>query len=199
MSDETYNVRQPATPPAQEPGPGEDRVPTIRTTPVDADAEALPDQAAQYVGPQAAPKISEHKTIDMVPVRLAPEVDPRRALTRRLETPSDGGTARTLLLAAGVVCLVLAAIIGVMRWLRPAGSDTASVDGVAPVAAPSVAVEQPAVPAAAALTVPTESGPVDSEATTAPAPADERPASSATPANKTSAKPAQKGKQLWLE
>src|SRR5262245_3963397 len=103
MSDESYNVRHPATAPAAE-EPADERVPTIRTTPVDADPDALPDQASQYVAPQAAPKMSEHKTIDMVPVRLAPEVDPRRAMTRRIETPSDGSAARFWLFFAGVVC-----------------------------------------------------------------------------------------------
>ncbi len=197
MSDESSNVRPSATAPhgaAAE--PGDERVPTIRTTPVDADPDALPEQASQYVAPQAAPKISEHKTIDMVPVRLAPDVDPRRAMTRRLEPASDVGKARVLLLSAGVVFLLLAAIIGALRLLRASVPDraesanNASLDAVGPQASAA----EPVVPAAATLTP----APLEAPAPAAASAAERASSSEANAVTKPAAKP-QKGKQLWLE
>ncbi len=50
----------------------DDREPTVRTPTIDTEVDALPDQAILYEAPRRLPAVSEHKTLDMVPVRLAP-------------------------------------------------------------------------------------------------------------------------------
>jgi len=41
-----------------------------------------PDRAQTYVAPQALPPVTDHKTLEIETVRLAPEIDPRRMLTQ---------------------------------------------------------------------------------------------------------------------
>lgn len=49
--------------------------------PVLAEVEAVPDFASEYVPPQPLPEVSQHKTFELRPVRLAPEIHPRTAPT----------------------------------------------------------------------------------------------------------------------
>lgn len=48
-------------------------------------AGPTPDYASEYVPPRPLPKPSEHKTMEMIPVKISPEAeaDPRRALTQK--------------------------------------------------------------------------------------------------------------------
>ena len=47
----------------------------------------MPDRARAYVPPRALPPVTDHKTLEIQTVRLAPEIDPRRA-------PTQPGVAR---------------------------------------------------------------------------------------------------------
>ncbi len=94
----------------------DDRDPTVRTPTIDADVDALPDQAILYEAPRRLPAVSEHKTLDMVPVRLAPDVDPRRARTQRLSSPGVVESRRFWLLG-GVLTASVLIIAGSLAWI----------------------------------------------------------------------------------
>jgi hypothetical protein len=94
----------------------DDRDPTVRTPTIDADVDALPDQAILYEAPRRLPAVSEHKTLDMVPVRLAPDVDPRRARTQRLSSPGVVESRRFWLLA-GVLTASVLVVAASLAWI----------------------------------------------------------------------------------
>lgn len=214
MTDESHNLRSPATRPGGQAQPLEDGTPTIRTTPVDRDS--LPDQASQYIAPQPVPRISEHKTIDMVPVRLAPEVDPRNALTQRLSpVPVPRTKQRLWWGAAGGILVLVAVIAGTSRVVgrsngSPSGSASAAplqaLTPILPAAVPPSLIES--VPAAAAvrgqelLAAPAasarEEDPPAPAARTADVPGRApAPPKAATGAPPTNSRP--KGREIWLE
>lgn len=117
----------------------DDREPTVRTPTIDAEVDGLPDQAACYEAPRRLPAVSEHKTLDMVPVRLAPDVDPRRAPTQRLSSPSLAEPRRFWLLAGvltGAVLVVAASLAWMSRRDRAVAPRSAE-----PVATVNVASE----------------------------------------------------------
>lgn len=122
MTDESYKRPKAPAPPG-------DESPTLRTSPVRRDLAA--DHAAHYVEPQPLRPTSDHKTIDMVPVRLAPEVNPRNAATRRLASvPRPGwapGWAPTLALVLVAFVLVLVVVaLGLQRFGAPGTPDGAA-------------------------------------------------------------------------
>jgi hypothetical protein len=94
----------------------DDREPTVRTPTIDTEVDALPDQAILYEAPRRLPAVSEHKTLDMVPVRLAPDVDPRRARTQRLSSPGVVETRRFWLLA-GVLTASVLVVAALLAWI----------------------------------------------------------------------------------
>jgi hypothetical protein len=201
MSDEPY-LRKAATPTL--PNSTEDRAPTIRTTPVGMEQEGAfgPEASSLYVAPQPTPKVSEHKTIDMVPVRLAAEVDPRRAATRRLETGRLRDPRQQWFLAVGVLLLLVAAVLGLIRLTavpRPApDGHGARLDPVGP-GAVSALPAQGLVPTAA-IAPPTVTGEVATPsggraaAGDAPTRGDIRP-----PSDKSKSQQSQRGRQVWLD
>jgi hypothetical protein len=94
----------------------DDRDPTVRTPTIDTEVDALPDQAVLYEAPRRLPAVSEHKTLDMVPVRLAPDVDPRRARTQRLSSPGTVDSGRFWLLA-GVLTASVLVVAASLAWM----------------------------------------------------------------------------------
>ncbi|HVJ18576.1 MAG TPA: hypothetical protein VM686_24315 [Polyangiaceae bacterium] len=190
MTDDSHNLRRPATSPSGRRLLPDDQSPTIRTTPVDVDLDALPDQAAQYVAPTPVPRISEHKTIDMVPVRLAPEINPRNALTQRLTPLPPQQRAKGMLLGAGLAVFLLGAVVLGALLLGQASSATvpagSSAQGPAPLAVPS---DMP-LPAAAVIREPTAITPQTDEPV--------KPAKAAQSAGPTQ-KAQSKGREVWLE
>jgi hypothetical protein len=209
MTDDSHNLRHPATRPARGSAPSHDQATTIRTTPVDLEADALPDQASQYVAPQPVPRVSEHKTLDMVPVRLAPEVNPRHALTQRLSPVPPQRQRRGLWLALLLAAAVL--VIGVLALRRSSAPPSPAAGAASAVVPPLVTAtaplpEEPALPAAATLSVPAivseqskpvvQSSPTEARKTPlTPAVEPARAAPSAAPVQPS--KP--KGRDLWLE
>lgn len=55
--------------------------PMARTREPDPTIEVTPDFASEYVPPQPLPEAAQHKTFELKPVRLAPEIHPRTAPT----------------------------------------------------------------------------------------------------------------------
>ena len=195
MTDESHNLRDPATRSDARKVPAvEDNAATIRTTPVQVDPNALPDQASHYVAPRPVARASEHKTIDMVPVRLAPHINPRHAPTQRVSVVPRRRGGSTLLLSGAAAALVLLLIaLGGMRWKARAAVPASS----ARVLASSWAPEGPA-PAVAAIRAPE---PVVSAAPISrpePKPrSGARPTKSEAPASAPA--PSVKGREVWLE
>jgi hypothetical protein len=61
-----------------------------------------PDHAAAYVPPRDIPKPADHKTIDISPIRISPDADPRRALTQKAMRVIKREDAHRQLLLMGV-------------------------------------------------------------------------------------------------
>jgi hypothetical protein len=191
MTDESYNPRKPPTWPAAM----EDKSPTIRTTPVGLEPDFLPDQAASYVAPQPLPRMSEHKTIDMVPVRLAPEINPRNALTQRLSPVPVRSQSPGLLLSGMAAALVLVALIlGTLRLLGPASTSAPLPDAAAKQPAPPPLPKEPALTAAAAIQEPLIVQTAQAAESKKVLPTHSTPRKVAP-----SAAPAPKGREVWLE
>jgi hypothetical protein len=70
-------------------GPGTDTVPDLALPArLGVSTDTLPEQAGVYVPPRPLASASDHRTIEIAPVRLAREIDPRRAPTElRLAVP----------------------------------------------------------------------------------------------------------------
>jgi hypothetical protein len=205
MTDDSHNPRSPApgVRPSR-PAVDDDQSPTIRTTPVGLEP-ALPDQAAHYVAPQPVPKVSEHKTIDMVPVRLAPEINPRHALTRRLTPLPTQRKTPALVLRAVVAALVLATlIVGTVRLLERVSTSALPIEtSVGALPSPAPAIEAP-VPAAAAIEPPSMAVPGPEQAASAAAAqklgsAPASPTLKAAPSADSAPKLMPKKREVWLE
>lgn len=65
-------------------------------------AGPAPDHASEYVPPRELPKPVEHKTIENIPVRIAPEADPRRAQTQKAMRVLEREEAQRHLMLMGV-------------------------------------------------------------------------------------------------
>jgi hypothetical protein len=182
--------------------------PTVRDLkgPSPVSADTIPDVIGQYSPPRPPPEASRHRTIDIKPVRLSDEADPRRWRTeRRLVTPERPAKRQWALWLAGGALVLLA--LG--AWALVRTSAPPEKPGPAVVAAPSVA-------AAAAAPTASARAPDRAEAPTAPAspiastntvplpnmdaPNPHGPKSESTPAKPTRAREsAKKHKGPWLE
>ncbi len=129
--------------------PGED--PLYAALPEEApDPDACaPDEAQVYMGPKTVPPaLRQHKTVDMFKVRVAPEVDPRRAVTQRVQVPAPvavdqaspsspagpeskrAGRGRWLIAAALGLAAVGVAVLVLSRGPRGrAGEGEAALEG----------------------------------------------------------------------
>ncbi len=90
-----------------------DGLPAFGDTPVDGPptfddpdevplAGPSPDHASAYVPPRDIPKPADHKTIDISPIRISPDADPRRALTQKAMHVIKREEAQRHLLLMGV-------------------------------------------------------------------------------------------------
>lgn len=61
-----------------------------------------PDYASEYVPPRELPKPADHKTIENIPVRIAPEVDPRSLQTQKAMRVLEREEAQRHLMLMGV-------------------------------------------------------------------------------------------------
>jgi hypothetical protein len=174
----------------------DDHDPTVRTPTIDADVDALPDQAILYEAPRRLPAISEHKTLDMVPVRLAPDVDPRRARTQRLSSPGVVESRRFWLLA-GVLTASVLVVAASLAWITRSHQSEVGPVSEAPSARVAVANQIELVEVPGELAQP-EKPPAPTGAATASSrrvkSSKAKPAPSASPPQEVSRKEA-----VWLE
>lgn len=108
-------------------------------------SDTMPEQAGVYVPPRPLATPADHRTIEIQPVRLAQEIDPRRAMTElKLTAPPLRPNRLPWFVAAGLIALVGA----VLYAARDAQSPGAAPSAVAPPsAAPlSTHVAAPALP-----------------------------------------------------
>jgi len=109
-------------------------------------SDTVPEQAGVYVPPRPLASPADHRTIEIKPVRLADEIDPRRALTElKLTAPPLRPNRLPWVVAAGLIALVA----GVLYAARDGRSQ----------AAPAVTAPPAAVPASTAVTSPPVSVP----------------------------------------
>src|SRR5688572_7557812 len=94
--------------PAPREGLGTDTVPDLALPArLGVSTDTLPEQAGVYVPPRPLTSASDHRTIEIAPVRLAQDIDPRRALTElRLTAPPQRAQARPLLLVLSALLLL---------------------------------------------------------------------------------------------
>jgi hypothetical protein len=140
----------------------------------DPDACA-PDEAQVYLGPKTVPPAArQHKTVDMLKVRVAPRVDPRRAVTQRVAVPAPvavdqgspppsagpesrrAGRGRWLIAAAlGLAAMGVAALVLSRGPRERAGEGETAVEGPQGSAGtpPGSATARPGPSATAAPTV----------------------------------------------
>jgi hypothetical protein len=91
---------------------------------------ATPDHAREYVPPTTVPPPTLHKTFEMETVQLAPDVDPRRAKTLRMQRKAGAAAAAPSYRGRWVfaaVALLACAVLGVVA-LRE--RSTAEAGGV---------------------------------------------------------------------
>jgi hypothetical protein len=122
-------------------GPGTDTVPDLGLPlRLGVSTDTLPEQAGVYVPPRPLASASDHRTIEIQPVRLAQDIDPRRAPTElRLAAPPPRKQARPLF---WVLTALLAIAVGGFFVARlvvsPPDAPSAAPGPVpSPVAAPA--------------------------------------------------------------
>jgi hypothetical protein len=186
-------------------GAGTDTVPDL-TLPVrlGVSTDTVPEQAGVYVPPRPLASPSDHRTIEIAPVRLARDIDPRRAPTelRLLTAPAPKqGWPLVLVLSA----LLLIAVGGFFAARFAVAPSEPPVD-VAPVAPTPTVVPPPAPPPPSAKAVIVTPGPVAAETEpelvpVTPAELGTRPkAPPPHPASRESAEPPKKKvREPWLE
>jgi hypothetical protein len=129
------------------PGPGTDTVPDLGLPArLGASTDTMPDQPGVYVPPRPVASVSDHRTIEIAPVRLARDIDPRRAPTAlRLPTVSSRKQRRPMLLV--LTAMLLVAVVGFFAARLVVSSS--APPPARPQAAPApVRVEQPGAPVA---------------------------------------------------
>jgi hypothetical protein len=159
--------------------------------------DTMPDVVGLYVPPRPLPETTPHRTIDIKPVRLSAETDPRQFRTeRRLVSPKRGEPRLPLLWFGGGLAILLA--LGAWALLQKPSSPSALTSArvptaPAPVAASAAALSAPARPSAASLSAqapPRSAAPPPSAPLAAPA----------APPKAGSARDTQKKrKDPWLE
>jgi hypothetical protein len=220
MSNERYkpdNAPAPGSMWATEGQAGKDTVPDAGVPAHRGSSDTLPEQAGIYVPPRPLASISDHRTIEVEPVRLAREIDPRRAPTELRLTPPVRGRSWPWAFAAVLLAALLALYVFSFRdGARPAPLASPASPGQAPaepttvgspvppsVADPVVAGSPTPGTAQADPAPPRASPPVDPP-TTEPVKVKElvpvRQASSAPPEASTKTEPKKgRGREPWLE
>jgi hypothetical protein len=123
--------------------PGTDTVPDLDLPArLGVSTDTVPEQAGIYVPPRPLASASDHRTIEIAPVRLAQDIDPRRAPTElRLSTPVRRSRTRPGLLVLGALLALALAVLLAVRLLVPRAHSLVEAPASSPapevVAAPS--------------------------------------------------------------
>jgi hypothetical protein len=194
------------------PNPGTDTVPDLGLPArLGASTDTMPEQAGVYVPPRPLASVSDHRTIEIAPVRLAQEIDPRRAPTAiRLSPAIPRKPRRPLLLVLSLLLVV--AIVGFFAArlvvTSPASPAPSALPAVAPRPAPPPvrAPAPPAIPVTTPESVATGASPVpEPEPEVVPVtPSELVPRSKASPPpapvpRASSDTPKKKVREPWLE
>lgn len=122
-------------------GPGTDTVPDLGLPArLGVSTDTVPEQAGVYVPPRPLASASDHRTIEIAPVRLARDIDPRRAPTAlRLPPPPPGRQRRPLLIVLGGLLLLAVGGFFAARFVVTSAGPSAGLPPPAPspVAAPT--------------------------------------------------------------
>lgn len=210
MPNESYKQKEVTlrSSPGPEKGVGTDTVPDLALPArLGVSTDTLPEQAGVYVPPRPLASASDHRTIEIAPVRLAREIDPRRAPTElRLSPPPPPKQARSLVLVLSALLIVAVGGFFAARYavtpseplvVSPPMPVPTSVVQVPPVARTAEsAVVVPALPAAPTAAPQAEPElvpvtPAELDAASKPAPA--------RPPPRDSAEPKKKVREPWLE
>ena len=178
--------------------------PTVRDLkkgPSPVSDDTIPDVFGQYVPPRPPPEASHHRTIDLKPVRLSDEADPRRWRTeRRLVSPERRAKRHwAFWLASGALIL-----LALGAWALVRASAPPEMPGPAVVAAPPTpaAVRVPTAPVRVPVrpeTPPAPSSPIGSSNALL-SPNSGAPPSESTPPKATRGREVpKKRKDPWLE
>ena len=191
---------------ADEPSDGSEKdrnAPTVRDLKgPSVPGDTMPDIVGLYVPPRPLPETTQHRTIDIKPVRLSAETDPRQFRTeRRLVSPSRRERRLPVLWLVGGLAILLA--LGAWALLQKPSSPSALTpapvrSAPVPIAASAAAQLAPvrlsatslAAPAPPRTVVPPPSAPPAAQGPEAPAAAPK--AGSARDTQK-------KRKDPWLE
>jgi hypothetical protein len=197
---------------ADEPSDGSEKdrnAPTVRDlkTPTTS-TDTIPDIVGQYVPPRPLPEATAHRTIDLRPVRLSAELDPRQALTeRRLVSPPR----RQRGLSAWWLGGGLGVAVGIGAWLFaskppastasaaatvPAREATASVPPAAPAPPDGRSLVRSLAPFGSASTILPSKAPPTTDAPAAQAASAALPTAPRAPSARDASK---KRKDPWLE
>jgi hypothetical protein len=119
-------------------GPGTDTVPDLGLPArLGVSTDTVPEQAGVYVPPRPLASTSDHRTIEIAPVRLARDIDPRRAPTElRLSAPPARKQRRPVLLVLTMLLLMAVGGFFAARFVV----TSAVPSRVMPTAAPSPVV-----------------------------------------------------------
>jgi hypothetical protein len=180
-------------------GPGTDTVPDLDLPArLGVSTDTMPEQAGVYVPPRPLASASDHRTIEIAPVRLAQDIDPRRAPTElRLPAARPRHPARSGLLVLGALLAVAVGGFLAVRFLVP------------PASSPSL--PSPKVAPASPPPAPTTPSPVIVGPPVSPPEADPEPATSAelgirpkasphaSPPREPTPAPKKKPREPWLE
>ncbi len=187
MPNESYKPKPPTLRTGVAPGatarnPG-DTVPDLAYRPrAGARHDTVPEQAGVYVPPQPLAPTADHRTMEISPVRLAQEIDPRRAMTQlRLSAPPPRRSRNALFLPLLVAGALLVAFVA--HRVSMATSESEAPVAIPEVPAPSPVATIPATPLSKTEPASLARAPVEPVAPPAPA---TTPAPPATPAERTS-------------
>ena len=131
---------------ADEPSDGSEKdrnAPTVRDLKKSAvSTDTIPDIVGQYVPPRSPPEATPHRTIDVKPVRLSADLDPRQALTERrlLSPPRPERDLSGWWLGGGLVVA-----FGIGAWLVASKPSASSAPAASTTAAPATVSAAPAV------------------------------------------------------
>jgi hypothetical protein len=187
-------------------GAGTDTVPDLALPArLGVSTDTLPEQAGVYVPPRPVASVSDHRTIEISPVRLAREIDPRRAPTElRLSAPPPRKQSRPILLVLTALLLIAVGGFFAARFaVAPSAPLPATpVSEASPPLVPTVAPPPEPTAEPVATTPPrVQAAPEPQLVPVTPADLGIRPKGTpaAAPAPRESAEPKRKAREPWLE
>lgn len=168
--------------------------------------DTVPEQAGVYVPPRPLASAADHRTIEIAPVRLAQDIDPRRAPTElRLAAPPPRRRTKPLFFVLSALLVV--AVVGFFAARLAVAPTHQAAPAPPPPPAPVATIAEPpappAAPTSASVTVgePLPTEPVEEAELVPVTPADLGLRSKSPPPapRATASTPKKKVREPWLE